>query len=250
MTRASWTDEQISAFLDGELSQADTEALALAVERDPALAARVERLGSANRAYVSAVAAIDRHPMSDDVKSILSTPPTAKVIPFRAKVGAFLTEHRAIAAALVCAAAVWSVSSNLGAQSGNPLSTGPDGLVVASSPLHRALETGVTGAPVQVAANVSATPRLTFASAEDGFCRQFDVSSPAGATSAIACREDGQWRTQVAVFGKARGGDYQTAAGGKSPVLEAFIDQHISGAPLNAAEETKVLSEHWKRVNR
>jgi len=250
MTHASWTDEQISAFLDGELSQVETEALALAVERDPALAARVERFGAANRAYVSTVAAIDQHPMSDGVKKILSTPPTAQVIPFRTKVGAFLTEHRAIAASLLCAAAVWSVSSNLGGQSGSALQAAPDGLIMASSPLHRALETGVTSAPVQVAANVMATPRLTFASAEGGFCRQFDVSSPAGLTSAIACREDGRWRTQAAVFGKTGGGDYQTAAGDKSPVLEAFIDQHISGAPLNTAEEAKVLSEHWKRTDR
>jgi negative regulator of sigma E activity len=250
VTHASWTDEQISAFLDGELNQAETEALALAVERDPALAARVERFGAATRAYVSAVAAIDQHPMPDGVKQILSAPPTAKVIPFRAKVGAFLTEHRAIAASLLCAAAVWGVSSSLGGQSGNVLQTAPDGLIVASSPLHRALETGATSAPVQIAANVTATPRLTFASAEGGFCRQFDVSSPAGATSAIACREDGQWRTQVAVFGKAGGGDYQTAAGGKSPALEAFIDEHISGAPLDMAEEAKVLSERWTRSDR
>jgi len=250
MTRASWTDEQISAFLDGELNQAETEALALAVERDPALAARVERLGSATRAYISAVAAIDQHPMPDGVKKILAAPPTAKVIPFRAKVGALLTEHRAIAASLLCAAAVWGVSSNLGGQSGNAWQTAPDGLIVASSPLHRALETGAASEPIQVAANVTATPRLTFASDEGGYCRQFDVSSPAGATSAIACREDGQWRTQVAVFGRAGGGDYQTAAGGKSPALEAFIDQHISGAPLNAAEESKVVSEHWKRADR
>jgi hypothetical protein len=172
------------------------------------------------------------------------------VIPFRAKVGAFLTEHRAIAASLLCAAAVWGVSSNLGGQSGNVLQTAPDGLIVASSPLHRALETGATSAPVQVAANVTATPRLTFASAEGGFCRQFDVASPTGATSAIACREEGQWRTQVAVFGKAGGGDYQTAAGDRSPALEAFIDKHISGAPLNTAEEAKVLSEHWTRSDR
>ena len=250
MSRANWTDEQISAFLDGELDEAATEALARAVEADEALAARVERLGAANKAYVAAMSEIDRRPLSPGVEKILSAPPTAQVIQFRPKaIAGFLTEHRAIAASLLCAAAVWGLSSTLVSKSVDPMAPGPDGTILASSPIHNALEGGSTGEVVKVAAGTTVTPRLTFASADGNFCRQFEVSAPGGTTSAIACREGAAWRTQVAVFGGPRSNpnDFQTASGARSPALEAFIDQHISGAPLTAAEEMDAIREGWRK---
>jgi anti-sigma factor RsiW len=52
MTHASWTDEQLSAFVDGELSAAETDTLARDLESDPQLAARAERLGAAHVAFI------------------------------------------------------------------------------------------------------------------------------------------------------------------------------------------------------
>lgn len=249
MTGSSWTDEQISAFLDGELGEAETEKLAHEMEADEALSAHVERLRAANRVYVSAVAGIDRRPMPDAAQKILAAPPAAKVIRFRPRaVGAFVTEHRAIAASLLCAAAVWGVASIL---SPGPMLPDAGGLVVASSPLHRVLETAASSEPMQIAAGVTAIPRLTFASTDGGYCRQFAVSSSSGATSAIACREEGRWQMQVAVFGPPIPvGDYRTASGPVAPALEAFIDGRISGSPLNAAEEARLLSQGWRRSDR
>ena len=253
MTPASWSDEQISAFLDGELNQVDADALARAVESDTALAARVERLESATRAYVLAVSEIDRHPMPGAVEAILAAPPAGRVIPFRAKaIGAFVSEHRAIAASLICLAVAWGAYFGpLGQSKTDPAEFGAGGVLLASSPLHRALENDESSTVVHVAANETVTPRLTFASSDGGFCRQFDVSSPSGTTSSIACREDGKWRAQVTVFGKAgANGDYQTASGNKSPALEVFIDRHISGAPLSAIEERRLLSHGWVSAGR
>jgi len=129
----------------------------------------------------------------------------------------------------------------------NLSASGPDGYIAASSPLYNALEKGRTSEAVFVADTTSVTPRLTFASASGGFCRQYDVASRDGVTTAIACRENGKWRTEIAVFGKpSPGSDFQTASSDKSPALEAFIDQHISGAPLTAAEETAAIGKGWK----
>jgi hypothetical protein len=250
MTTSAWSDEQISAFLDGELNAVDTEGLARAVETDPALAARLERLGSATRAYVAVVNGIDQHPVSAGVASILAAPPTASVLPFRSKrLRAFVMDHRAIAAGLLAAVAVWGISTNLtGPAPTDLLTPGPDGVIIASSPLHNALEKGQASKVVLVANTAGITPRLTFASTDGAFCRQYDVATAAGTTSAIACREDGRWRNEIAVFGKPTStSDYQIASGDKSPALEAFIDLHISGAPLSAADESAAIAKGWKK---
>lgn len=241
----TWSDEQLSAFIDGELSAADTDALAKEIEADAALAVRVERLGAANAAFIAAASEIDERPMPAGVAKVLAAP-VATVIPFRARATTWLSEHRALAASILCAAVAAGVVSGLKPE--EDFAPKADGLILASSPLHQALEKGATGEAVLVKAGVTATPRLTFASDSGTFCRQFDVSSERGLTTAIACREDKAWRTQVAVFGRpASAGDYQTASGAKSPALEAFIDQHIEGAALDAGQEKAAIAKGWGR---
>ena len=249
MIERSWTDDQLSAFLDGELPASDMEALSRDLETDAALAARMERLGSANTAYLNAIGEIDGAPMKAGLKAAMEAPPTAKVLAFKPRsVGAFLREHRAIAASLLCAAAVWGVASTtMSPGAGDPLAPGANGEILASSPLYNMLESGRTGDVVTVSAGVSATPRLTFAAADGGFCRQFDVVQDSGASAAIACRDGGGWRTQVVAYGLTRpSGDFQTASAVRSPALEAFLDQRMAGAPMNAEEEAKLLAEKWR----
>ena len=242
-----WSDEQLSAFIDGELPAAEMDALARAIETDAALAARVERLGAANTAFIAAASEIDTKPMSAGVAKVLAAPPTAKVLAFRPRAVAWLKEHRALAASVLCAAMAAGVVSGLEPPE-DPFAPKADGLILASSPLHHALEVGATGESVLISAGVTATPRLSFASDDGAFCRQFDVTTQRGVTSAIACHEGDAWRTQVAVFGKpGSNGDYQTASGGKSPELEAFIDEHISGAALNAEQEKAAMAKGWDR---
>lgn len=249
MTRQDWTDEQLSAFMDGELSPAETDALAKDLESNPQLAARIERLGAANTAFVAAAAQIDNKPVSPALKALMDKPPTADVVQFRPRsIRTFLIEHRAIAASLLCAVAVWGVTST-GSRNAepDPFSTDADGLIVASSQLGRMLETASTGEVITVADKSTATPRLTFASADGAYCRQFDVARADSASSAIACRDEGTWRIQIAAYGLPKPtGDFQTASASRSPALEAFLDQRMSGEPMNADAEAKLLQNGWK----
>ena len=248
MTERMWTDEQLAAFLDGELAPAEMDALALALEADESLAARMERLGSANTAYLGAVGAIDDKPMKASLKAAMETPPTAKVIAFKPRnIGTFVMEHRAIAASLLCAAGVFGLMSTMTRGAGDPLAPGADGTILANSPVYRMLENGKTGEVVTISAGVSATPRLTSASDAGGFCRQFDLLKGASASAAIACRDGDGWKTQVVAYGLPKpSGDFQTASAGKSEALEAFLDQRMTGAPMNAEEEAKLLAGGWK----
>lgn len=243
---SKWSDEQLSAFLDGELPANEMDALSREVEADKELAARLDRLSEANVAYVAAVGSIDDAPMSTGLKAAMAAGPAAKVIQFRPRnIGAFVMEHRAIAAALVCAAAVWSVFSTMRPAGDVP----PDsqGYIAAASPLHRMLEETPSSVPVKLPGGVEATPRLTFATAAGSFCRQYRLQSATGSSEAIACREDDGWRIEVAVFGApgANPGDFQTAAGSASQTLDAFIDRAIAGEPLDAEQESDAIDRGW-----
>jgi hypothetical protein len=245
MTR-SWSDEQISAFLDGELEAADMDALAKDMETSAELAARVERLGAATQMFVAASGEIDRHPMSAGLQGFLARADEASnVVPFRRKgVTAFIMEHRAIAACLVCAVAALAALPQLGADNDNML---PDagGIIAQTSPLHRMLEDGGSGRVVSIADGVTATPRLTFASADGGYCRQFEIDSASGEISAVACRDKAGWHAEMAVYGAPDGAGYTTASGDTDRTLDAFIDKLISGDPLDADAEKALIARDW-----
>lgn len=249
MTRPSWTDEQLSAFLDGELAAPEADALARDLEADATLAARLGRLEVANTAYVDAISRIDAAPMSPGLKAALAQPSGAKVIAFKPR--SFfhvIAEHRAIAASLVCAVAVWGIATSTSSRTPlDPFAPGRDGLVMANSQLHEMLETASTGQASAVG-DARAVPRLTFVSAEGAFCRQFDVITAASTSAAIACREEQGWRTQLVAYGlPSPTGDYQTASAARTPALEAYLDDHMAGAPLNAQAETALIHRGWKR---
>lgn len=248
MTRTAWTDEQISAFLDGELAPADMDALARDMETDEQLAARAETLGAANTAFIANASRIDAVPVNTKLKAAMETPPTAEVIAFRPRsVTAFLMEHRAIAASLLCGVAVWSAASVMRPQqASDPFAPGPDGVIVASSPLYPVLETAPTGESMAIAGGRTAAPQLTFASADGNFCRQVSLRSQDSDAAAIFCRDGEGWRPQVVAFGLPKSSpDYQTASAGRSPALEAFLDARMSGAPMTAEEEAKLLTRRW-----
>jgi hypothetical protein len=184
--------------------------------------------------------------MSDGLKAALA-PPSAKIIPFSPRrIGAFVMEHRAIAAGLVCAAAVWGVSLS----AGRPGELGPnsDGYILASSQLYRVLQETPSSVPVKLDGGAEVTPRLSFAAASGEFCRQYLLRSSAGGSEAIACREDdnNRWRVEVATYGPLPpSGDYVTAAGPAS-ALDAFVDREIRGEPLDADGEAEAIREGWR----
>jgi len=238
-----WSDEQLSAYVDGELPAPDAMALETDLESDPHLAQRLAHVLAANNLALIAAKEIDKAPMSAGLSALIEQAGGGNVIPFRRKgLLAVVAEHRAIAAGLVCAAAVWGANLMLDGNS-SPLPAA--GVVMAeSSRLHGVLTSSPTGDSTQLEDGSVATPRLTFASADGAFCRQFDVSGAGGTVQAIACRDGDVWRTEIAAVAPAVAeGDYQTASSGRSSAIESFIDERIEGAPLNAAGEAALLSD-------
>lgn len=246
----SWSDEKLSAYLDGELPHEEMEQLERDLAADSVLAGRLDRMTGANQAFLTAAADIDAAPLPARTEALLANAgktESARIIPFPRRVLAFVVEHRAVAASLVCAAAAYALGTSVMPDTASDIPAS-NGLIASASPLYRVLEQGASGAAVQLPGGIDAKPQLTFLTANDAVCRQYELTTPGGAVEGIACRQDEGWRVQVASFASGRigQGDYQTASSGRSAALEAFIDANISGSPLNGAEESELMARGWR----
>ena len=134
------------------------------------------------------------------------------------------------------------------------------GRIALESPLHRLLETKISGEPLEWAADegsrVRALAQLTFKSADGQYCRQYRVSvagpSRAGATAGIACRSsESGWRNEIVVNVPADAGappgDSYVAAGGRGvEALDRFIEPIMADPALGADEETRAIDLGWR----
>lgn len=110
-----------------------------------------------------------------------------------------------------------------------------DGALIASGPLENALDTQLASAQTDKA---DYRIGLTFREKSGDVCRSFTGAAVAG----IACHEKQQWRLHMAVPA-GTSGDYRQASSGE--INQKAADM-MTGAPLNADDERKLLESGWK----
>jgi hypothetical protein len=251
-------DEALSALLDGALPAADAERLRQRLAQEPALQARLDALEKANAAVRDAYAGVVDEPLPSRVLELLGsgTGSRGSVIEFPArKPPRFLTLPLAAAAGIALAIGL-SLGVLLESRTLRPDSAAllaGTGEVEPGTELYEVLQSVPSGETRVLAAQVSATPRLTFGTADGRYCRQVDLASERGRTETLACRRDGGWRLEVASFtaGAGAGPDevYRPASGPSTPI-DSAIDALIDGAPLDAAAERALIGQDWVSATR
>lgn len=257
-------DEALSAWLDGELPQAEADRLTERLASEPALARRLEAMRSADGRVRDAFAALDDVPMPQSVLDLLpqeqpAAPPqdvtSNNVVSFpRRIVQPFLQAPVAIAAAVALAAGFF-VSGQLrdGTMPGGPTESLYAGTIPADSGLHTLFETGESGRAMLLADGRTGQPLLTFADADGAWCRQVAIGgNAAGTVHAVACRRDGRWHTEVLSIDRQAvrdpAGPYQLASTTTPPAVSGVIDSLIgAGAPLDAPAESALIESGWQK---
>lgn len=247
------TDEVLSAFLDGELPEADMAIVRDRLAQDPALAERLAQLAAVDNILADHYAAIDQRPLPQGVTDLLESgentagptnaPPGQrdKVVAFphwrRMRQGLQRRAGTAVAAALVVGfglAQLWP---------GSAPDPADDWQRVA-----QALDTTPSGQTRALEAGGQLTPRLTFTNQAGDYCRQFRLQGPETETASehIACRSSGaSWVEHARVAVPAEAKDrYQTASGGS--VLDEVLDRMMAGPLIEPAEERRLLAEDWR----
>jgi negative regulator of sigma E activity len=248
------TDEQLSAFLDAELSNAEMDAIREQLLEDESLADRLAELAMVDELVAASAKQIDARPIPQTITALLQEPSalkepsaikepsasqeqptTAQIItfPLWKRVQKTLQQPLAVAASVALVIG-FGMSQML-----NHTSDSNDWPAVA-----KVLDVAPSGL-VQVAANgAEVKPRLSFKNLNGEYCRQFELKNEQGNSENIACRKDGTWQITASVVSqKNQGGDYQTASGGSA--LDEALEEMIDGDVFNKNAEADAIAKSW-----
>jgi len=242
-----FTDQHLSAFIDGELSETLTRDIRIALEQDEDLATRLRALERANEEFLSAHHGVAEEPIPQRFLDILDRADSPvegdnSVVNFPAPTNRVRAWLMPLAACLVLAIGVaFGARLNTGTVAGSSemMLAGP---VNVTSDLHQVLETAPSGKTEN-----GLTAILTFATGDGGYCRELTTET----TRALACRDPQAERwTLLAVASQASRSDgtaYYPASASGSLSIGALVDQLISGIPMTEDEEDSLIAEGWRR---
>ena len=233
-------DDKFYAWLDGELSVDEANAVAAAVAADPALSRKAEQHRALQSRLRGAFAPLLAAPVPDQI----AAPP----IDFAAARGSRQTSRTsaprgvsqwmAIAATLVVGLTVGTLVGE-GGGGNSPLAV-EGGQMIAAAALDEALDTRIASA-----GQPGAGPRigLTYRASDGHVCRTF---SGVGGSSGLACNVKGAWQVR-GLFSSdgATSGEYRMAAG-EDPRLAALVAEGIAGEPFDAAQEQAAKAKRWR----
>lgn len=263
-------DEEVFAFVDGELPAEDMARIEAAMATDPQLALRVETQRALRRLLSGAHAGVMRETPPQALSAAVAAKPApatrpAEVIAFpgvqakgkaRSKDKAKPREPRlpkppgaagrgfpawiGLAACLVAGLVI----GRMAAPPPATLSGANDPAPIAAGPLAQALNTQTSGqaaGPVRV--------NLSFKTASGTYCRTFQAAGRAP-IAGVACRDPDTWRVRaVSPAGPGPAGDYRMAGSETPAAILAAVDAMIAGPPLDAAGEAKARAARWKPVD-
>jgi anti-sigma factor RsiW len=247
-------DEEVFAFVDGELPPEAMARIEAAMATDPQLALRVETQRALRRLLSGAHAGIahETPPETRGATFAAKPPPPPKPAEVIAFPGAKTkTKDKAkprdpklprpagasgkgfpawigLAAALVVGLAV----GRLAAPPPVTLSGADDPAPIAAGPLAHALNTQASGqaaSPVRIG--------LSFKTASGAYCRSFQASGRSP-LAGVACRDKDAWRVRAV---SPAGADAQTPA-----AIMAAVNTMMQGQPLDSAGEAKARATDWK----
>ncbi|MFQ5346351.1 MAG: hypothetical protein ACE5ED_00720 [Rhodothalassiaceae bacterium] len=244
------SDERLGAYLDGELPAHEAADIAAALARSPELAARLARLRDADRLAARALHAIDDRPLPPVVAAMLA--PGAGTPVLRPRFWRAAARPLALAASialLVGFGAGFLLHARFG--TGAPASTiaaASLGEIDRDQPLFAVLETTPSGTRKLLAGlGIEATPTLSFRAKDGRYCREMLIAGRDLARRGLFCRgPGGVWRALAMVTAPAADETaYVPAADPATALLDRAISARIAGAPLDAAEERRLIEEGW-----
>jgi hypothetical protein len=243
----NYDDEILMAYADGELDDLLNAEISSAIERDPALAQRVQRHRALRAEVAGAYSPVLGQPLPERLLAAAGgSQRRAEVLQFPPRSAAAegrrwgTREWAAVAASLVLG---MLLSWQFIAPSRGALVTASNGALVARGALARALDSQLASTqrpedPVQIG--------LTFRSQDGSYCRSFTLRH--AATAGLACRASGEWR--VAVTTSAAGSEAGVRqASSPPPAVLSAIEARIAGDALDAAGEEDARLGGWDPEN-
>jgi hypothetical protein len=248
--------DQISAYLDGTLSDAANLAFEADMERDLALADAVMRWQSNDSALKNAYNAPMHEPISSEMLirlGLADQVPASNIIDFRAAQNARVEKGRA---RNLVAQWRWLVAGSLAASLvaavmfQTQLSDDAPFDIKTSKSFQVAMQETASLARSKVENGQDVSPTLSFVDGTGRYCREFALAGKTTQQRGIACRANKKWRIEAVVNGDnalPAGSAIQTAAGADGKSLDSVYDRLGASDPLGANEEKTMIIMGWKK---
>lgn len=243
-------EEELMAWIDGELDAARADEVAQAVVADPALAARAERLRALTGTLRRAYAPVLEEPLPPRLQATLEPPGDtattgeSNVVSLRPRKAAPRVrnwrwpEWTALAASLVLGVLV---SPWLLRHDGDRLLRSQDGGLVAGKALARVLDTQLAS---EAHGRDALAVGLSFRDNDGRYCRSFSARA-AKTVAGLACRESGDWRVVAMADAADAAGELRQASTPLPASILAEIDAR-QAEMLDADAERAARARNWR----
>lgn len=241
-------DATLFSYLDGTLPEAERRHVEAEIAENRDLAARVARHRALGQAAHDSFAEELREPIPDGWIAAID-----RALPAAENVASIAVERErrrhgwlswqaggAIAAALVLGLALGRVTLTPEGQT----VTERAGALMASAPVARALDMGISGVPVELADGRALDVQLSLSGADGRFCREALIGDAASAQRILACREKDGWQIAGLAHEVALGSGYQQVSG--DGPLDTLVEA-LGGEALDAAGEKAAIARSWQR---
>jgi hypothetical protein len=233
------TDEQLFAWLDGELNEEEARRIEAEVAADPELTRLAEQHRAMQARLTAAFGTVAAAPVPDRLLAAVREEPS-NVVDFEAARGQRQPIRWAPVhwAAMAATLAIGVIGGTMVPREANgPIEVAGSNIYAAAA-LDSALDRQLASAPA------SAGPRIgmTFRDHNGRICRTFtDVR-----TSGLACRDGGRWQMR-GMFAAPEGqaSEFRMAAG-MDPNLATLVDSTIKGDAFDAAQEKAARDKDWR----
>lgn len=249
-----YSDDVLSAFLDGEADPALAGEIEMAMQSDPALVARMERLGSNDRLLREAFdEALGAPPArlhgalqagaADPARSadILAFKPRPKPSARRPFDWTRMAAAAAVVAVLGAGVLVFAPPRLPATQ---PPATPADGLAPGAA-LAAALSKAPSGVQARVDGEVLQVA-LSFKARDGRLCRQFHLGSEASAADGVACHTGRGWRIEGWMAAQPGAGSGYQTAGGADSIAAAMVDRLGLAETLDGPGESSAIRSGWR----
>jgi len=251
------TEEELNAYLDGELNAAEHARLEAALADDPQLQSRLDRLKRIDQNLRSVFGEIDETPVPEAVMTTIAASKAEagsaendNIVPLQpARQNArrqlpFLPLATAASIAVAVGLGVGVMMMGNGPAENLSVDLGP---VAPDSALYAALEHSTSAVPVEGASGAVAAAIMTFETEDGTTCREFSVANQNTSQQGIACRDEGEWQVQFAVANGAppQSGTYVPAGSG-ADALDSMLNAMGAGEPLDAESERALIENGWR----
>jgi len=253
-----FTEEQLSAYLDGELPDELMASIKAAITDDPKIAERVSALNMANQSVKAAYGDIADEPIPAEILALLDDKSATtkerrndNVVLFRTRLNTFSVSKWAAPLAATLAMMIGITVGRgtlLTSDNNGALYAQLTGTITTSSPLYDVLESRPSAVEVRFdkGSNIAIKPTLTFQTVDGQYCREFQAQSEASALRGVACRNETTWQILTLNQAERYGGEgYQTASGADAAIVDQVIDTIISGDPLSSVDENILIARGW-----